>query len=458
MLMLYESILGIVIGLVLSYFSIALSKQQGRFDLFAPPMLLLCTMWLQYYLPAFTLPYYDYWVYPHRWEKSQVVLYPILLASVAWVAFLCGYRSRLGRVLSHLLPAPVPLRATIWTGWVLTLVGLASLLMAVKQSGGLLQIAQSGSVSVGTGIWIYLGFLTLTGSSLMFSYRNTRTIAIFASIVYFTVLMAAQGRGIAIEIFIILFIIAKYVWNLNNVIIILLGYIFTIFVFVVSSVGRVLIQIKSFSSLILFIVQVITNFFYTIILTINRDLSRLEQLSIVMELIPEQIDYFLGVPMVQCLFGPFLKYLFPDTIDWRTLLTAVAIYGSPTRLSWGMGGTGVGEWYANFGLVGVIIGWLLFGIVARCLYQWFQQSRQGRPQTVLLPVYVLLLWVLWGCMSESVGHLFSIWLLIPIMITSRWVSSASYPFAATCEERGEGKTHKVLTKGNFKLSKEAFRW
>jgi len=418
--MMTESILGMFIGLLLSYFSIGLSKWQGRLDFFAPPMVVLGTMWLQYYLPAFTLPYYDYWVYPHRWKENQVVLYPVLVSSVAWLAFLFGYGVRLGRSLSRSLPVPTPSRYTVWTAWALTLVGLGSLLIAVGRSGGLLRIAQLGSVAKGTGVWVQLGFLTLPGIALLWSYGRSRIVAVLAAVTYFAILMAAQGRGAALEVLIVLLIMTRYLRNVSNTTLLVVGGIFVLFVILAGSVGRVLMKVKSLSGVVTLISGVGMDFVSNTVLTINRDLSRLEQLSIVMELVPERVGYFLGIPMLQGLFGPFVKYLFPGYIDWRVALTAVAIYGWAQDLPWGMGGTGVGEWYANFGFGGVVIGWMLLGVGARCLYEWFQRNRQIYPQRVIVALYVLLLLFFWGCEGESIGHLFSMWLLLPVVMTSRW--------------------------------------
>jgi len=442
--MMPESIIALIIGLILSYFTVRLSKQQGSFDLFSPPILVLVTMWLQYYLPALTLPYYDYWVYPHRFEKSQVILYPILLSSVGWLSFLSGYKVKLGRLISRVMPAPIPSRYTIWTAWTLILIGSAGIFMTIKQSGGLFNIAYIGSVSKGTGVWFHLGFLILPGVALMWSWHNTRVIAILASIVYFVVLMSAQARGASLVVFIILFIMSSYIWNLKSVNILLFGNFFVMFIIIAVSVGRYLIGIKSLSDIFSLTLTIIISYVNNVILTINRDLSRLEQLSIIMELVPEHVNYFLGIPMLQGLLGPFSKYLFPGTLDWRILLTSVALYGSPEHLEWGMGGAGVGEWYANFGLAGVIIGWLLFGVAGKCLYEWFQQGKQRYPQGVLLPMYVLLLWILEGCMMETFGHLFSIWLLVPVVMTSRWRHVKNDPLW-TKDDRVISKTTKWLS-------------
>jgi len=415
-----ESILGMSIGLLLSHFSIGLSKWRGRLDLFAPPMVVLVTMWLQYYLPAFTLPYYDYWVYPHRWEKNQVVLYPVLMSSVAWLAFLFGYGVRLGRSLSRSLSVPIPSRYTVWTAWALILVGLGSLLIAVWRSGGFLQIAQLGSVAEGAGVWVHLGFLTLPGIALLWSCGRSRVIAALVAMTYFAILMAAQGRGAALEVFILLFIMIGYLQNLTNTTLLALGGVFVLFAITVGSVGRVLMQVKSLSDVVTLTIKVTTDFVYNTVLTINRDLSRLEQLSIIMELVPERVGYFLGIPMLQGLFGPFRKYLFPGSIDWRVVLTATAMFGSAQDLRWGMGGTGVGEWYANFGFVGVVVGWIFLGVGARCLYEWFQLNRKIYTDRVIVPLYVLLLLIFAGCVGETITHLFSMWLLLPVVMTSLW--------------------------------------
>jgi hypothetical protein len=211
-----ESILSVIFGLMLSCLSIILSKREGRFDLFAPPMIVTGIMWLQYFLPAFTLPYFNYWVYPHQWGENQVVLYPVLVSSIAWLAFLLGYRSKWGKTLSQSLPTPVSSCYTKWIAWALTIIGLNSLLIAVERSGGLLQIVQSGSIAKGTGIWMYLGFLTLYGIALLWSYEDkiSRIVAMLASIIYFIILLSAQGRGAAITVFIVL-LVMKYCFKIQ---------------------------------------------------------------------------------------------------------------------------------------------------------------------------------------------------------------------------------------------------
>ncbi len=417
-----ESTLSIVLGLLLSCFSIYLSRQRDYVDLLAPPMIVMGTMWLQYFLPAFTLPYYDYWVYPHRWEKNQVVLYPILVSSVAWLAFLISYRSKWGRNLSRSLPIPILSCYTVWIGWILTAVGLVSLVVAIEQSGGLLQIIRSGSVAKGTGVWVILGSgLLFPGIALLWSYKGkNRVAAIIAAAIYFIVLTSAQARGQAVTMFIMLFIMTKYLWNVRNITLIVIVSVLALLIVLSASIGRFLTTIKTFSYIISFASEVVVNFVANMILTINRDLSRLEQLSIIMEIMPEQHNYFWGLPMLQSLSGPFRKYLFPDSVDWRITLTSIALYGNVQTLSWGMGGTGVGEWYANFGLGGVVIGWVLLGVGARCLYEWLQRGRQIHPARMTVVVYVQLLLIFWGCIGEGVGHIFSLWSLLPVVVTTRW--------------------------------------
>jgi len=376
-------------------------------------------MWLQYYLPAFTLPYYDYWVYPHRWAKSQVVFYPILLTSLAWVAFLWGYGSKLGIKISQRFPVPCPSRYTVLTSWVLLLIGIMSLLIATHKSGGLLQIAMQGSVLKGTGIWITLGFLTIPGVILAWNYKS-RIAAVLAVIFYFTIINAAQGRGAALSVFILLLIDSYYLWNLRNSTTLLLGIGIAMTITVIASIGRLLTTIASLPDIIALVNNIGRNLAFHAMLTINRDISRIEQVSIILELVPSHVGYFAGVPMLQALLGPFAKYLIHDFLDWRIMLTAIALYGRVENLSWGFGGTGVGEWYVNFGLAGVIGVWLLFGVTARSLYEWFQRNRTDRNQSVLLALYVLLLNIFLGCVGETIGHLFSVWTLVPIVMSSHW--------------------------------------
>jgi hypothetical protein len=281
---------------------------------------------------------------------------------------------------------------------------------------------QSGSIAKGTGIWMYLGFLTLYGIALLWSYEDkiSHIVAMLASIIYFIILLSAQGRGAAITVFIVLLVMTRYLWNIHNITLIVIGGTFALFAILFGSIGRFLTTVEALSSVIAIFIKIIENFIINMLLTVNRDLSRLEQLSIVLELIPKQHNYLLGVPILQSLFGPFKKYLFPDSVDWRIALTSIAIYGQVMDLSWGMGGTGVGEWYANFGLGGVVIGWILWGVGARCLYEWFQRSRQIHPARITVAIYALLLNVFWGCISESTLHISSLWWLLPVIVTIRW--------------------------------------
>jgi len=418
-----EAVIGIPIGALFALLSLQLSIFRKRIDLFAPPMIILILMWLQYYLPALTLSYYDYWVYPHRWEKNYVILYPLLMSSIAWASFLVGYGLRGKLSLGRALPVPILSRYTIMIAKVMVVVGTTSLIIAVQMSGGIISVIQAGEVRQGTGIWMFLGNLTLPGILFLLLNRRHRKLALLASIVYFVVFMAAQGRGASFRGFILLLITTYYLnryyfKNLRT-----LRFLFTlvIFLFFIIYTGRVailMVGVSSLGELVYIASDVIKDFWLQAVMAINRSISRIEQLSIGLELVPNEVPYFFGIPMLSSLLGIFQKYLLPDYIDWRIILTSVSLYGSIMKLNWGMGGSGVLEWYVNFGVIGVIVGWLLLGLVARCIYEWFVINRENSK--AVIPLYAKFILIFMGVAAESIGHMFSLLFLLPLLLSLRW--------------------------------------
>ena len=416
----FELLLAGLLGILLSSASIFLSQRQGKLDLFAPPMLVMQTMLLQYYVPAFTLPYYNNWVYPHLWEHNKVILYPILLASLAWFVFLLAYQDGLGKKLARTMPLILALRNRVLLGAILISVGLSSLLIAIRQSGGLSAIVQGGSVVEGTGVWVYLGFLTIPGVLLLWIHPRTRILALAAATFFFAFHTASQARGLGIQIFILLFIMSCYLWRLKNKYILIISGSLLFAILLVAAVGKNLTQVADVSQLFDLITRIINSLETQFKILINRDIARLEQLSIMLELVPDRVQLFWGSPMFYSLLGPFGKYVYTSGSyqDWRIILTQIAFASDGENFTWGMGGSGVGEWYVNFDFFGVIIGWYLIGVLARTLYEWFQEQMQIRFQ-VTLAFYVVFLWIFLGVVSEGVGHLFKSWLLLVPLLVSK---------------------------------------
>jgi hypothetical protein len=430
----FELTLTAVIGMILTALSVVSAKRGYKFDLFSPPIILATTMLIQYYIPAFVLSINDYWLLPHTKSINFIIIDTIFLSAVSWVFFLMGYHLRIGKIVWLNFPSCFYKSLDLTGSFILVILGLISSLIVLIMSGGLLAVSTAGAVTQGTGIFVYLSLLVLPGQIKLWvdSKEKTRYFVIITLLFYFIFLTVSQARGGALTLIIYLFITSYYLWDIPNKTVGILGIFFSVFIIGFGATTSLLTFSANYESFWDFLIRANSSMIANLTITIGRSISRLEQVAIITEMIPYKIPFFMGEPMFMSLFGPFGKYIYgEDFYDWRVILTGLAYSGNERissysfyyqSLSWdyNMGGTAVGELYANFDWIGVWFGWLLLGILGRGIYEWFQN--QIVPKAAL-PIYMMILRVFWGMIGEGMAHMFNIWLLIPLVLMLRWEDS-----------------------------------
>ncbi|MGK7905035.1 MAG: hypothetical protein AB4352_27240 [Hormoscilla sp.] len=430
----FELTLTAAIGTILTGMSVVSAKRGYKIDLFSPPIILATTMLIQYYVPAFVLSINDYWLLPHTKNISAIILDTIFLSAVSWSFFLIGYHLSIGKNVWLNFPSCFYKRFDLTGSFILVILGLISSLIVLIRSGGLLAVSRAGSVTKGTGIFVYLSLLILPGQIKLWvdSKYQKRFFVIVTLLFYFIFLTVSQARGGALNLMIYLFITSYYMWNIPNKTVGILAIFFAVFIIGFGATTSLLTSSANYASFWDFLIRVNSSIMANITITIGRSISRLEQVAIIIEVIPYKIPFFMGEPMLMSVFGPFGKYIYGEKFyDWRVILTGLAYSGSDRissysvyyqSLSWdyNMGGTAVGELYANFDWIGVWFGWLLLGILGGGIYEWFQNQTVRKAA---LPIYLMILRVFWGMIGEGMAHIFNLWLLLPLVLMLGWEDS-----------------------------------
>lgn len=409
--------LGISLGIISVFFSI----KKKKIDLFSPPILALIILWFQFYIPAFTLPYSEVWFYPHNWNLNEIIFYPILLTSLAWIFFLFGYSLKGGKKIALSLPKPLKSKLFSLVGIAFLIIGLFFTFLVVIQSGGIGNIAKSNSVTKGTGIFVILSQVIIPGILICWVKKSTRILAISLGLIYLFFNLVSQSRGAGIMVLVFIFISSYYFWKFNNKItLIFMGS----GLFFISFASMLATRFKfnfSINYVLLYVEKYIENISKFLLFNMNRDISKLHQLSIIIDYFPDKIDLYWMQTFLMGSLGPFAKYIFPDYIHWPKLVTAVIFRANPETIDWGFGASSMGELYVNLGVLGVIMGWFLFGVLGRILYEWFILNAEGKIRSIIIPLYIMFLKIYMGLIIEGSPHIFYLWLLVIPLLSLKWI-------------------------------------
>jgi oligosaccharide repeat unit polymerase len=419
----------VVVAIPLSLLSLHLARQLNTTDLFSPPLIISLIFLLQIYVPAITLPFFGHWTYYEgTWVQVQItqssIAAGILLTSLAWVVYLITYKysGTLGKHFGKRLPFPKETVHTKLLSLFLASIGLLMIFIILKSSSGIFQIIIKSDIIQGTGLWVHFIYLCLPGIFYLSSLRRWRLLSIVTAIAFTVLFLAASRREVALAILIQIFILIYYVDRIDNRSLVLKGLMLLAFGMIVVSMGGIISHTSNLQDIIekfeLYFIDLGSTIERLFIVTLNKDISRIEPMAFAVILVPEVRPYLLGVPMFIAFFGPFAKFFFPDVgPGWETDLTMLA-YGVNTELGWNLAFNGVGDWYVNFGVLGVILGWFLLGLFSRISYEWFLFHKS---HSAVVFAYLPLLRAIWTVAMMGTWHIMDAAYSLPFLLLSfRW--------------------------------------
>lgn len=421
-------------------FSVVISRdKQGNILWLAPPFLLSGIFMLQYVIPGYLLGVgvHDL-VWPHRWDRGNVIIAADILLWVAWASFLAGYTAGTPKAVLLLAQMGVAGSRSMIVGYVCAAVAALSIAVSILKSGGYFSLLESGRTAQGTGIFNILSYLYLPAIALLHAFHQyviATIVALIASAFY----LAIQARLNAFEPF--LFI--AYLISLTTTTKKALKRSF-LFLGLVAIGGLLLAPFPLISSryglemgLKMWFVMIKQWVSQLIVGGIMTGVARIEQLSIVLENVPENMPYFWGVPIVKGLLGPLDKYLLGErTTPWDFLLTGI-ILGLGEAASFSFGSSGIAELYVNWSWVGVVVGMFLYGFMARTLYTVYRLN-VGHNFGKGILLYAVTSWLLYLTIAKGIAvmgfiYAYALW-LVPILVSLRKHRFPARVITA-CEER-----------------------
>lgn len=107
-----------------------------------------------------------------------------------------------------------------------------------------------------------------------------------------------------------------------------------------------------------------------------NDLDLYQGYLAIVDAIPRQHDYFWGSSLAYLFIQPIPRSLWPDK-PAAPVVTIIDVILGPDAVTAGIAYPNVGEFYANFGVVGIVVGMWLFGLLARVLYEYVGQHNDN---------------------------------------------------------------------------------
>lgn len=144
-------------------------------------------------------------------------------------------------------------------------------------------------------------------------------------------------------------------------------------------------------------------------------------LSHIVHRVPKDLPLMYGTSMLDWIFFPLpsmLGFEHPGSIG---SMLAAEVYGRPN----GTPPTLIGELYLNYWFVGVLIGMMIFGIVARVGYSYLRNGRSNPVTVILYTVFVtqFIFFAMLGHLTTAMIHIL-MWML-PFVLAVLYISRTS---------------------------------
>lgn len=405
-----EILLAVVVG-VLSVAPLVVRAWQGRLDVFEP-LTLMCAVYLLFYCigPLVWLISNDVQFVGRHFGSLYArgllgVMIPIL---ATWIGYSLPWGRRLGAWAAQPLALGEPgLRVLRRWGWGLAAGAVCGLLLHVATANvplgrfflpGLVSVAPQATEAgpgqeVGWFItmleWLVPGFLLLAVSGgfrwrwmrwaywltvvivfFSISFRHRLIIFLVATVALYYLrrarrpapaLLALGGGG--------LFILAGLVSILRRFL---------------SSFGTAETDVR----------------LGTILKSSITDTRIFETFMAVQYAVPRFVDYVYADPFLYVFILPLPRALWPAKPEPEWIRTIGPILGTPNAVEAGAAVPQFGEYYMAFGWPGVVMGMVVFGLVTRALWAWFQADPRDPARQVVFAI-----WNIWLLQVMIRGYL-----------------------------------------------------
>lgn len=417
----------IFITIVLLHYSIF----SGRWDVIAPLTLIPAI-----YILLFIVPSVIHLSTGLYWHVDILEILPeaLWLVLLSYVCLLIGYHNKLAVLLSKRLPkfSNVNYRKVTKIALLYGIIGFSSYLLFLHFNGGILnallyQTPRGVAVRPGTGYFFWgllfmIPFVTLFYVAHIQTGKKRRLIHVLLFILVFLMLLVLGGRARALAPLVILLIVSHYLVRRLKARHL---FVFLVFLLLIAPIvgffrgreGKAVLLTNPVEFW-----QKVRPSYERFVHLFTADIGRIETIAIALKEFPEDQEYMMGKTMLAAPLGPIVHRL-PFYVPGKSpgiFLAQIVYPAMREEKKWGFLTTLVGEFYMNFSITGVAIGFLVFGLLLRILYSWTINSK-GNPYVVA--IYAVSLYYLIRIMTEDFSKIFEYFVVVlPIIFAIRYAT------------------------------------
>lgn len=137
--------------------------------------------------------------------------------------------------------------------------------------------------------------------------------------------------------------------------------------------------------------------------------QRFSVLALVMKEFPENHAYLLGESWVGLIATPIPRWLWPEKSEhfkWRDTGIVNQLGGGPRPTPF------LGVLYVNFSWIGIVLGWFLWGIFHRALYEWMLDDSRDVNVTMMYAFIMIHFGPSLLQISEAVQYILPLWVML----------------------------------------------
>ncbi|HEY0038102.1 MAG TPA: O-antigen polymerase [Longimicrobium sp.] len=435
-----EALLAIMVG-CLCLGPLFVRTLQGRFDVFEP-LTIICAVYFLYFsfAPLVRISMNDFRFVERTFES--LYLHGLLVISIPILATWVGYALPWGRRIGERFSSPVRLeaeglRVLRRCGWGLSFaaVGGLALWAAVANihwtrfllPGIVTQVPQGGAEGPGQDIaWFFLALEWFIPAFLMLSVSGgfrSRAARWGYWLGVFVVYLSMTFRY-RLLIFIISAFILGYLRRGRRPSLLLLAGGASVLFVLAGWLSLMRVYFGSYGQM-----GTTELSLETILVSGLADTRIFDTFMAVTYAVPRFIDYVFLDPFLYVFILPIPRALWPAKPEPEWIRSVGPILGTPGAVSAGAAVPHFGEYYMAFGWPGVIVGMIVFGVLTRALWAWFQSDPKDPARQVVYAIcnIWLLQVIIRGYLAQIVKEFF--FFLVPVIL-AMWAARRAQMRAA----------------------------
>jgi len=362
----------------------------GRLDVFEPIFLVAISYFLYFVVaPAFDL-LNDNTIFFGK-EIRQLIPKGSIYASLGILSMFLGYYNNIGIRLSRLIPRPTKsvygsVRYGLFLGGLgvilfsafLRGVGLSWIrLLSFGQFNRVPAVAEAGIIDSPFYNYLWSTMDWFAGSfMILYAFANRWRRALLPIFIAIFAVYCMMGFRFRVLILVMAPLIYHFLRNrrrpktIHIVGAIVLGFL------IIGGLGAIRGNLRSAT-------RIAVPSFKTIFETFLADLAIYQPFLVVIDAIPRVHDYYWGSSYAYVFIQPIPRALWPDKplAPIRDIISVS--FGSEIPAQAGVFYPNLGEFYANYGLIGIVVGMFLFGISMRTLYEYLRRHADNEWARIL---------------------------------------------------------------------------